>query len=234
MSRKRAVCLLSGGLDSATTLAIALHEGFEVFALSVDYGQLHLREMDSAKMIALYFKVEHVLLKVPMPWKGSSLLDPNIPLSKYSGEETHLIPTSYVPARNTVLIGIAASMAEAKGARSIFIGANAVDYSGYPDCRPEYFKVYQELLRTGMKCGISGDPIEIKTPLLYLSKAEIIKSGIALGVPYELTWSCYAGREEPCGECDSCVLRAKGFKEAGIRDPILSHREFNTKEKCAA
>ncbi len=220
---KKAICLLSGGLDSATTLGIALRDGYETSALTINYGQLHQKEIESAENIAKHFGIEHVSIRVPMPWGGSALLDKNIPLPKGRNEDEMAsgIPVSYVPARNTIFLSLAASFAEARGADVIFIGANAIDYSGYPDCRPDFFKAFQTVIARGTKCGIENKQIEIKAPLLELTKAEIIGLGYSLQIPYELTWSCYEGGKVPCGECDSCKLRKKGFEGARCEDPLL-------------
>ncbi len=220
---KKAVVLLSGGLDSATALGIALSEGYSAVALTIDYGQLHKREIESAQAIARHYEVEQFTIKCAMPWGGSALLDPNIPLPSTRSEKEikNEIPASYVPARNTVFLSLAASCAEAQSAEAIFIGANASDYSGYPDCRPEYMEAFQKLIQLGTKCGTEGRAFEIKAPLIKLKKSEIIELGNLLRVPYELTWSCYRGARLPCGNCDSCILRAMGFQEAGAEDPIF-------------
>ncbi len=221
---KKAVVLLSGGLDSSTCMAIAKHEGYELYALSFDYGQRHKKEMESAKEIARYFGAkEHKIMKIDLRQiGGSALTDDSIPVPENRDEE-HMadeIPPTYVPARNTILLSFALAYAEVIDADAIYIGANALDYSGYPDCRPEYYKAFEKVARLGTKRGVEGKPIEIKYPLINMTKAEIIKTGMKLGVPYELTWSCYKGGEKACGVCDSCKLRIKGFKEAGYRDPI--------------
>ncbi len=227
MSKRVAVCLFSGGLDSATALFIACKEGFTVFALTVDYGQLHRRELESAKQISEHFGIEHQVVSIELPWGGSALLDSKISMPQNRSVEQipNEIPATYVPARNTIFLSLAASYAEARGAEVIFIGANALDYSGYPDCRPEYMKSFEEMLKRGTKCGVEGKSIEIKTPLIQLKKSEIIQLGHTLGVPFEWTWSCYKGEKFPCGVCDSCLLREKGFKEAGIDDPLLTKRK---------
>ena len=223
MSSLKAICLLSGGLDSATALGVALKSSYDVSALTVNYGQLHVREIEFATKIAQYFKIEHVIINVPMPWGGSALLDSRIELPKNRDENQMAsgIPTSYVPARNTIFLSLAASFAEARDARVIFIGANAIDYSGYPDCRSEFFDAFEEAIRRGTKCGSEGKSLIIDAPLLHMSKPDIIQLGISLGIPYELTWSCYQGGETPCGQCDSCKLRAKGFREARLEDPFI-------------
>ena len=219
----KAICLLSGGLDSATALAVALMAGYDVKALTIHYGQIHKREIRSAEQIARHFGVERTEINFTLPWGGSALLDPEIPLPKNRNEEAMIkeIPASYVPARNTIFLSLAASFAEASDARAIFIGANAIDYSGYPDCRGEYFKAFEEMIARGTKCGVEGKSIQIMAPLLHMKKSEIIRLGLTLRVPYELTWSCYEGKGVPCNECDSCVIRQKGFQEAGAIDPLL-------------
>lgn len=222
---KKAICLLSGGLDSATALYLTIEEGFAPLALTIDYGQLHRREMESAVRIARHLKIEHQMISIHLPWGGSALLDSHIAMPENRSAENipAEIPTTYVPARNTIFLSLAASFAEAREAEAIFIGANALDYSGYPDCRPEYFRSFEDSIRLGTKCGVEGKPIQIKTPLISLKKSEIIQRAYTLGVPLEWTWSCYKGGEFPCGVCDSCLLREKGFKEAGISDPLLAH-----------
>jgi 7-cyano-7-deazaguanine synthase len=214
---KKAVVLLSGGLDSATTAFIARKMGFSVFCLLFDYGQRHKKEVLSAIRLAEKEGFPFEVVKFKMPWGGSSLLDKEIgiPKKRSLGEIKEEIPSTYVPARNTIFIAFGVSYAEAIGASAVFIGANAIDFSGYPDCRPSYFKAFEKLISEGTKAG----EIKIETPLLNKTKMEIIKLGIDLGVSHELTWSCYDGGEEPCGECDSCLLREKGFQEAGIIDP---------------
>lgn len=223
--KRQAVCLLSGGLDSATALYVARSEGFRLTALTFHYGQKHSQEIDCAQQLALALNIPHFVLPIQLPWKGTSLIDPAIPIPTDRSEEQMQagIPSTYVPARNSIFLALAASCAEAEGAEAIFIGANALDYSGYPDCRPEYFETFQEMIRLGTKAGIEGRKMEIQAPLLRLSKKEIILLGVQLGVPFEKTWSCYRGQEMPCGKCDSCLLRAKGFREAGFQDPLLHH-----------
>ncbi len=221
---KKAVVLLSGGLDSSTCMGIAKNEGYELYALSFDYGQRHGRELESAKKIAAHFGArEHKILKIDLTQiGGSALTDENIEIPENRDTE-HMadeIPVTYVPARNTILLSFALAYAEVTDADAIYIGANALDYSGYPDCRPEYYTAFEEVARLGTKRGVEDRPIEIKYPLINMTKAEIIKTGMKLGVPYELTWSCYKGGKKACGVCDSCRLRIKGFREAGYRDPL--------------
>lgn len=224
MARNRkAVILLSGGLDSATVLYWAKARGLVPVALIFEYGQRHDREVDSAKALCRLTGINFHLIKFEMPWQGSSLLDQNakIPKAKSIGRIGSRIPSTYVPARNTIFLSYGLSLAEATGAGRVMIGANALDYSGYPDCRPDFITAMSRVFKLGTKAGRQGRPIEIVAPLLKLSKARIIKLGCKLGVPYELTWSCYRGGKRPCGTCDSCQLRAKGFREAGIKDPAI-------------
>ncbi len=220
----RAVVLLSGGMDSATALAIALRDGFEVTALSVDYGQRHRKELDSARKVAKHFGVrDHRVVSLDLtPIGGSALTDKRIqvPEQRRLEEIGQGIPPTYVPARNTILLSYALGLAETAGAEAIYIAANALDYSGYPDCRPEFYRAFQEVARLGTKRGVEGDAIEIRTPLIAMSKADIVRKGEELGVPWALTWSCYQGEDKACGVCDSCQLRLKGFREAGVKDPI--------------
>lgn len=222
---KKAICLFSGGLDSTTTLYAAREQGYEVYALTLIYGQIHAREIESAKRIAKTLGVHHEIIEFKMPWKGSALLDRAIPVphSRKEAELSSSIPVTYVPARNTIFLSFAASFAEAIGAEGIFIGANALDYSGYPDCRPAYFEAAAEMLKQGTKAGVEGQAIKIHTPLLKMTKAEIILLANELKVPLNLTWSCYEGAQVPCGTCDSCQLRAKGFQEAGVKDPLIAY-----------
>jgi 7-cyano-7-deazaguanine synthase len=217
---KAAVVLLSGGLDSATTLAIAHAQGFRTFALSVHYGQRHAAELEAARRVARILGVhEHRVMRVDLAGIGGSALTDmalNVPESPGTG-----IPVTYVPARNTLLLSLALGWAEVAGATDIFVGVNARDYAGYPDCRPEFIEAFARLAQLATKAGIEGAGFRIQAPLLHMSKAEIIRTGLDLGVDYGLTVSCYqadaAGRA--CGKCDSCRLRAAGFAEAGVPDP---------------
>ena len=223
-----AVVLLSGGLDSATAAAWARDAGFELVALSVDYGQRHRVELDAARGVARAVGVaEHVVLAVDLAaFGGSALVDTSaaVPKDRSDAEIAGGIPSTYVPARNTVLLSLALALAEARGAAAIVLGINAVDYSGYPDCRPEFLDAFGRLASLATKAGVEGRPIEILAPLVSLSKAEIIRLGLALGVDYGLTTSCYdpAPDGRPCGGCDSCRLRAAGFAAAGAADPRRS------------
>ncbi len=222
--RSRAVVLLSGGLDSATAAAIAASEGFELYALTVEYGQRHACEIESARAVAgALGAIRHVELRVDLSAFGGSALTGPVDVPKDRDLAAADIPVTYVPARNTVFLSLALAWAEALGARDIYIGVNVLDYSGYPDCRPEFIEAFERLAALATKAGVEGAPLRVHAPLIRLTKAEIIRRGLALGVDYGLTHSCYdpdaAGR--PCGHCDSCRLRAKGFAEAGVPDPAL-------------
>jgi len=219
---KKAVVLLSGGLDSATTLFYAKKKGYRIYCLVFDYGQRHKKEIKSAVKIAAKAGCKYQIIKIKLPWKGSALLDKriSIPKPKASG-----IPVTYVSARNTIFLSFALSFAETIGAQDIFIGANAVDFSGYPDCRPSYYKIFNKLSRLATKAGIEGRAIKIHTPLINKTKKEIVLLAKKVKVPLELTWSCYRGREKPCGACDSCRLRSKGFKQANVKDPAIDVRK---------
>ncbi len=219
---KKAIVLLSGGLDSATILYMAKDQGFKPYGLIFDYGQRHSREIDHARRIARAAKCEAKVVHFGMPWLGSSLLDKKQKIPTRKRIKPHEIPSTYVPARNIIFLSFAMSYAEAVKAEAVFIGANAIDYSGYPDCRPDFMKAYQTAARKGMKAGVEGHSIKIYAPLIKKTKAQIIQAGFKLGVPYEMTWSCYRGLKKPCGDCDSCLLRSKGFEDAGYEDPALS------------
>jgi 7-cyano-7-deazaguanine synthase len=273
-NRKRAVVLLSGGLDSATTLAVAHAEGFEMFALSFDYGQRHKVELDASRRIADFYRIKkHLVMDINLRKIGGSALTSNLDVPKdrvqntedrgqstehrtqtneHSTKSETEIPVTYVPARNTVFLSLALAWAETLKASDIFIGVNAIDFSGYPDCRPEYIRAFEVMANLATKVSVEGDiKFKVRTPLIELSKAELIKKGSELGVDYSLTWSCYDPqipenrtqsadhrlqnlasrslkkdqREQkyvPCGRCDSCVLRARGFKEAGLSDPLAA------------
>jgi 7-cyano-7-deazaguanine synthase len=223
VASERAVVLLSGGLDSYTAAAIARADGFELFALTIRYGQRHAQELQAARDVARALGVErHIELDVDLRAFGGSSLTSEAPVPKDRPIHPAEIPSTYVPARNTVFLSLALAWAETIGARDIVLGVNALDYSGYPDCRPEYIAAFQRMAGLATRAGIEGVHITIHTPLLAMSKAEIIRRGMALGLDYSLTHSCYdpdpAGR--PCGRCDSCVLRAAGFAQAGVADPV--------------
>jgi 7-cyano-7-deazaguanine synthase len=220
------VVLLSGGLDSYTAAAILQHEGYRLNALSVRYGQRHVRELESARKVAAALHVErHLEMSVDLSRVGGSALTSNIDVPKNRAIDEQ-IPVTYVPARNTILLSLALAWAESLGIIDIGFGANALDYSGYPDCRPEYMHAFEAMADLGTKAGVEGARFRIHAPLMEMGKAQIIQSGLGLGLDYGLTHSCYDPEEDgrPCGRCDSCVLRAKGFAEAGVADPIIVHR----------
>jgi 7-cyano-7-deazaguanine synthase len=223
---RRAVVLLSGGLDSSTCLAVARAAGLEVHALSVDYGQRHKGELARARRIARALgAADHRVVKVDLSaFGGSALTDRKIavPKGRTASRMARDIPVTYVPARNTVLLALALAHAETVGAQDIFVGVNAIDYSGYPDCRPEFLRAFEKLAGLATKAGVSGRPLRIRAPLLRLSKAGIVRLGTSLGVPFRITQSCYDPiRGRACGRCDACILRRKGFAEAGVPDPTL-------------
>jgi 7-cyano-7-deazaguanine synthase len=226
LSFRRAVVLLSGGLDSATTAAIARQEGFELFALSVDYGQRHRFELAAAERVAHFLgAAKHVTVSVGLDqFGGSALTDAiDVPQNRSDDEMSRGIPITYVPARNTVFLSLALGYAEVVGAADLFIGVNAVDYSGYPDCRPEFIAEFEQLANLATKAGVEQTmKFRVHTPLVSWTKAQIIRRGIELGVDYGLTHSCYSPSEAgiACGRCDACRLRLKGFAEAGLADPI--------------
>ncbi len=226
LHNRSAVVLLSGGLDSATTTAIARAEGYRLFALSVDYGQRHRFELEAARRVADALGVaRHVVASVGLDAFGGSALTDEIavPLDRDDEQMAHGIPITYVPARNTVFLSLALGYAEVVGAAELFIGVNAVDYSGYPDCRPEFIATFEKLANLATKAGVEGTmKFRLHTPLIDMTKAQLIRRGTELGVDYGLTHSCYAPNEAgiACGRCDACRLRLKGFAEAGLRDPI--------------
>jgi len=223
----KAVVLLSGGLDSFTAAAIARAEGFELYALTVKYGQRHAHEILASRRVAEALAVKvHRELSVDLGSVGGSALvgDGEVPKD---GPDPSVIPATYVPARNTVLLALALAWAEVLGAFDLFIGVNALDYSGYPDCRPEYIEAFERMAALATKAGVNGGAFHIRAPLISLSKADIIRRGLALGLDYGLTHSCYdpLPHGAPCGRCDSCVLRARGFSEAGVPDPLLPNHD---------
>jgi len=221
---KNAVCLLSGGLDSSTCLALARLEGYACYALSFDYGQRHKHELEAAARIAAHFGAErHLVTKIGLDAFGGSALtaDIAVPKARSAEEMGHGIPITYVPARNTIFLSFALAWAEVLGSSDIFIGVNALDYSGYPDCRPEYIEAYERMANLATRAGVEGlTRLTIHTPLLRLTKAQIVSAARDLGVPFGLTFSCYDPDAEgrACGECDACLLRRKGFEEAGVED----------------
>lgn len=219
-SSPAAIVLLSGGLDSAVTLYTAKKAGLKCFCLIFDYGQRHRKEISCAKKIAKRAGCDWQIAKISLPWRGSSLLERETSVPGYT-KRRRGIPSTYVPGRNIIFLSFAASFAEASAASGIYIGAHAQDYSGYPDCRPEFFRAFNRAIVSGTKAGAEKRIIKVVTPLIDKTKAEIIKAGICHGVPFELTWSCYRGGNSPCGKCDSCHFRAKGFEEAGLRDPLI-------------
>jgi 7-cyano-7-deazaguanine synthase len=226
VTKKKAVVLLSGGLDSTTVLAIARHEGFEVACLSFDYGQRHKRELESAKRVAAANGVtEHLVVNFDLRAIGGSALtsDIAVPKARDIAEMSHGVPVTYVPARNTIFLSFALAWAEVLNATDIFIGVNIYDYSGYPDCRPEYIRAYETMANLATRAGIEGTSrLTIHTPLIQMTKADIVRRGLELGVDYSLTHSCYDPTPDglACGTCDSCLLRLKGFAEAGASDPV--------------
>ena len=224
---KKAVVLLSGGLDSATVLAIASSEGYEPYALSFAYGQRHVWELEAAKQVAAALGAsEHRIAHIDLRVFGGSALTAQIdvPKGRQPAQMAEGIPITYVPARNTIFLAFALAWAEVLGANDIFIGVNALDYSGYPDCRPEFIEAFERMANLATRAGVEGrQRLKIHTPLIALTKAQIIARGLGLGVDFGLTSSCYdpGPKGEPCGECDSCLLRQKGFRENGVKDPLI-------------
>jgi len=225
-ARPRAVILLSGGLDSSTVLAIAREQGFDPYALSFRYGQRHIQELVAAEAVARSLgAVKHVVAQIDLREFGGSALtaDIAVPKGRTASDMSHGIPITYVPARNTIFLSFALAWAETLEASDIFIGVNAMDYSGYPDCRPEYIAAYETMANLATRAGLEGtQKLKIHSPLISMTKAQIVQEGMRLGVDYSETSSCYDPDEDgrPCGQCDSCVLRAKGFSESGLKDPL--------------
>lgn len=219
-----AIVLLSGGLDSSTVLAMAKDSGHELVALTFDYGQRHIRELNSARRISKHFKVkEHIIVPLDLGGLLRSALTTSsnsVPKGRSMNEIGKGIPSTYVPSRNIIFLSIAASIAESRGAGLIYIAANSVDFSGYPDCTPEFIDAFQKTLDIGTKAGREGHGIRIMAPVITMSKADIVRAAMRLHVPLELTWSCYEGGVKACGRCDACLLRLQGFREAGIEDPL--------------
>ena len=214
----KAIVLFSGGLDSTTLLYYVKSQKYQPYCLIFDYGQRHHKEIEHAKRLARKLHCQFQVVKIALPWQGSSLLDKTMVLPQREQINPKEIPSTYVPARNIIFLSFAVSWAEALGANAVFIGANVIDYSGYPDCRPEFFNAFQRTLKKGLKSGVEGHDIKIYAPFLRKTKAQIIRLGKKLNVPYALTWSCYSGGRRPCGKCDSCLLRRRGFEEAGYTD----------------
>jgi 7-cyano-7-deazaguanine synthase len=221
----RAVVLLSGGLDSYTAAAVARAEhGFELYALTIQYGQRHVREVESARAVARALGVaRHLEVPIDLRAVGGSSLTADLPVPRDRDPDASDIPSTYVPARNTIFLSVALGWAETVGAHDLVIGVNALDYSGYPDCRPAFIAAFEHLAILATREGVEGARFRVHTPLIHLSKADIIRRGLALGVDYGLTHSCYdpVANGAPCGRCDSCLLRARGFREAGVPDPLL-------------
>ena len=235
----RALVLLSGGLDSTVCLAIAVREASAVVAVTVDYGQRHQMELQGAERVAAALGAEQLVVHLDLSaWGGSALTDEAIAVPDHAvavpdhavavpdhgtaGTAPAVIPPTYVPARNLIFCALACGVAESRNCDSVYLGVNALDYSGYPDCRPEFVAAFREAAALGLKRGVEGRPLEFRTPLISRTKAQIVGLGVELGAPLELTWSCYRGGPAPCGTCDSCGLRAKGFSEAGVADPALA------------
>lgn len=223
---KKALVLMSGGLDSATAAAIAKKEGFALYALSFDYGQRHRHELECAQKVSGFLKAkDHLVITIDLRAIGGSALTGNIEVPKDRKPEkmSHEIPVTYVPARNTIFLSFALAWAEALKAYDIFIGVNALDYSGYPDCRSEYLEAFQKMANLATREGVEGRHIKIHAPLIHMKKSEIIKRGLELGLDYSLTHSCYHPEPDgrPCGRCDSCLLRKRGFEDAGLKDPAI-------------
>jgi len=213
--KQKAIVLFSSGLDSTTVLYYAMSKGYECHCLIFDYGQKHSKEVNNAKIFAKSLKLNYHVVKTSIPWDTSSLINKNKKIPEHKQIKEGFVPSTYVPGRNTIFLSYAISYAETIKAKKIFLGINAVDFSSYPDCTPQYLKSMQQVMKA------LNNGIEICAPIEKYSKAQIIKLGTKLNVPYEKTWSCYNGKNKPCGKCDSCKLRAKGFKEAGIDDPAL-------------
>lgn len=236
MSKPKAVILLSGGLDSSTSAAQALADGYDLVALSFNYGQRHERELIAAKRVAEYLGIEdHYFVDVNLAqWGGSALTDQKVDVPT-DGVKAGIIPITYVPGRNTVFLSVALSLAEAKAAAAIYLGINAVDYSGYPDCRPEYLEAVQHLATLSSKTGLEGKAPQLVAPLVMDSKVDIVRRALQLEVPIHLTWSCYQGEDEPCGLCDSCRIRDRALIDAGISDLATSvGRELYEQESLRA
>jgi 7-cyano-7-deazaguanine synthase len=215
--------ILSGGLDSTVCMALAARDTDRLLALTFDYGQRHRVELQCAARVAAHYGAEHLVVTLDASrWGGSALTDPTIEIPEAApGSDADAIPVTYVPARNLVFLAVAMGVSEARGADVVYLGVNALDYSGYPDCRPEFVRAFEAAAALALKRGVEGNPVAVRTPLIALSKADIVRLGVSLGAPLHLTWSCYRGDDHPCGRCDACALRAKGFAEAGVLDPAM-------------
>ncbi|HET9443839.1 MAG TPA: 7-cyano-7-deazaguanine synthase QueC [Acidimicrobiales bacterium] len=221
-----AVVVLSGGLDSTVCMAVARREGHDrLLALTFDYGQRHRTELARAAEVAEAFGAEHLVVPIDLRgWGGSALTDDGIDVPPASAGNHGAIPVTYVPGRNLIFLSLAVGVAEARDADAVYLGVNALDYSGYPDCRPAFVASFRATAALALKRGVEGRPVDVRTPLIERTKADIVRLGLELGAPLQLTWSCYRGGDRPCGDCDSCALRAKGFAEAGVADPALEDR----------
>ena len=220
----KSIVILSGGLDSTVCTGLAAQAADDLVALTFDYGQRHRIELQRAALVAMHYGAEHVVVRLDASqWGGSALTDVSIAVPDASTQagSAPQIPVTYVPARNLIFLAVAMGVAEARSADDVYLGINALDYSGYPDCRPEFVASFVETARLALKRGVEGNPVTVRTPLAGLTKEGIVNLGVEVGAPLELTWSCYRGGETPCGTCDSCVLRARGFAAAGIEDPAL-------------
>jgi 7-cyano-7-deazaguanine synthase len=215
------VVVLSGGLDSTVCLAQAVVEHTPVVALSFDYGQRHSIELERAAAIAAKYSVEHLVHRIDLAsWGGSALTDQRVAVpTAAQAQAGPSIPVTYVPGRNLIFLSLAVALAEIRDASAVYLGVNALDYSGYPDCRPEFVDSFRATAALALRRGVEGNAVDVRTPLVAMTKADIVRAGVALGAPLELTWSCYRGDRVACGDCDSCALRAKGFAEAGVADP---------------
>lgn len=224
---KKAIALLSGGMDSVTAAAMVKQRGYDIYALTVSYGQRHAREIESAKRLAIWLGAkEHEVVDLPISrLLKSALMNPDEDVTSDEKTIGTHIPSTYVPGRNAILLAIAAAWAESIGAEAIVIGVNAIDFSGYPDCGQPFIDAFENLIKISSKGGVEGHPVEILAPIATMSKADIVKKGTELGVPFKETWSCYKGGGTPCGVCDSCILRKKGFATAGLTDPALVKEE---------
>ncbi len=233
---KKAIALLSGGMDSVTAAAMIKAQGYDIYALTVSYGQRHAREIESAKRLAIWLGAkEHEIVDLPISrLLKSALMNPDEDVT--TADEKAIgskIPTTYVPGRNAILLAIATAWAESIGAEAIVMGVNAIDYSGYPDCGQPFIDAFENLIKIATRSGVEGHPVDILAPLAKMSKADIVRKGNELGVPFKDTWSCYKGGKKPCGVCDSCLLRKKGFAAAGIPDPALSADEPHKRVKAS-